>query len=209
MVITPSPLPLRGAHPSPSPPHGVHPSPLWCSSPPFLPCGAHSSPPMVFKPPPLLPYGAHPPPSPWCSNPPFPPHDAHPPLLPYGAHSSPPHGAHLPPPLPYGAHPSPSMVLIPPHPSPLWCSSLSPPPPPKMVLIPPMVLPHGCSPWRSTALRHRPPAWGWWFLGGGVGQGEEPGQSLAVQLVGKGREKSVWLHLGAALRMGTHMSIAS
>lgn len=196
MVITPSPLPLRGAHPIPSPwcsplpPMVLIPplSPLWCSLPPSPWCSTPPSPLWCSSPP-----------SPWCSNPPFPPHDAHLPLLPYGAHSSPPHGA----------HPSPSMVLIPPHPSPLWCSSLSPPPPPKMVLIPPMVLPHGCSPWRSTALRHRPPAWGWWFLGGGVGQGEEPGQSLAVQLVGKGREKSVWLHLGAALRMGTHMSIAS
>lgn len=105
-------------------------------------------------------------------------------------------------PLPlYGAHPPP--------PFPLMVLIAQPPSPPKMVLFPPMVLPHGCSPWHSTALRHRPPAWGWWFLGGGVGQGEKPGQSLAVQLVGKGREKSVWLHLGAALRMGTHMSIAS
>lgn len=65
------------------------------------------------------------------------------------------------------------------------------PPPPIMVLIPPMVLPPGCSPWCSTALQHRPPAWGWWFFWGGLGKSEEPGQCLAVQFVGKGREKSV------------------
>ena len=188
IVFTPSPL--WCSLPPPLSPHGDHPLP---PSPPW--CTPHPHPlPMVFTPPP---YGAHPPPfspvvltppPPWCSNPPFSPMVLIPP---------PPRGVQTPPslpmmlipppsplwrsllpspwcssspPLPYGAPPSPSMVLIPPHPSPLWCSSLSPPPPQKWCSSPPWCSPmdarHGTAQHCGIALQLG--AGGFW--GGALGR---------------------------------------